>query len=253
MITIEQYDGITDLRITRPPVNAFDHAILKELRELINKYQQNQEHTKAIILSGLPGIFTAGLDLPSLTGLNREAMQAFWEDFYGLWRAIALSPVPVVAAITGHSPAGGTVLSVFCDYRIMAAGDYKIGLNEVQVGLVAPAPIYKAMSRLCGARVAEHHLVAGDLINPEEALAIGLIDEVVPTEQVVPRAVEWCRKHLCLPPAALQATRRVARAELFDIFAEPDDGSNFLKLWFSDETQTTLKQVIASLGKKAHT
>ena len=250
MINIEKHDDIIELNITRPPVNAFNHDVIRDLREKITHYQSGDENTSAIILSGLPGVFTAGLDLPSLIELNQQQMELFWQDFYGLWKAIALSDIPIVAAITGHSPAGGTVLSVFCDYRIMAEGKYTIGLNEVQVGLVAPAPVFKALSRLCGGRVAERHLLAGDLINPQQALDIGMVDQLTTLDQVVPEAIKWCRQHLQLPNSAMLTTRRLARADVHAIFIEDDDGSDFLKLWFSDETQSVLRTVIAKLGKK---
>ena len=243
-------DTIIELRINRPPVNAFNPELLQKLRAELVNYQENQTDTKAIILSGMPGIFSAGLDLPALLALDRAAMQAFWDDFFGVWRALALSPKPIVAAMTGHSPAGGTVLSLFCDYRVLASGDYKVGLNEVQVGLVAPVQVYRALQRLAGARAAERHLVAGDLIAPEAALRIGMVDELAEPEQVIARAVGWCRQHLALPEQAMLASRRIARAELAQIFASDDDGRAFLELWFAEHTQQVLRQVVANLQRR---
>src|SRR5690606_41165619 len=95
---------------------------------------------RGIGLSGGPKVFSAGLDVPYLVGPgeDRAALTAAWQAFFAAARAIATCPVPVAAAITGHSPAGGCVLALCCDYRVMAAGDFRIGLNETQVGLVAP-------------------------------------------------------------------------------------------------------------------
>ncbi len=84
--------------------------------------------------------------------LDRSGNRAFWEDFFGVMRAIALSKPPIATAITGHSPAGGCVLAVFSDYRVMAEGDFRIGLNEVQVGLPVPEVI-EARSRVSRERV----------------------------------------------------------------------------------------------------
>ena len=94
-----------------------------------------------------------------LLGLDRAAIAALWRDFYALLGAIAASPIPIVAAITGHAPAGGTVLALFCDWRIMAEGDYKIGLNEVQVGIPLPPVILAGLRRLVGPRQAERLVV----------------------------------------------------------------------------------------------
>ena len=106
-------------------------------------------------------MFSGGLDVPHLIQLDRPAMSATWRDFYAMMRALATSPIPIAAAITGHAPAGGAVISLFCDVRIMADGDFKIGLNEVQVGLFLPPIIFKAMRRLVGNRQAERLCVAG--------------------------------------------------------------------------------------------
>ena len=156
-------------------------------------------------------MFSAGLDVPALLALDRAGIRGFWEEFFGVMRAIALSPIPIASAITGHSPAGGAVLAVFSDYRVMAEGDFRIGLNEVQVGLPVPAVIAGAFARLVGPRRAEQLLVSGALIGPAEALAAGLVDRVVELDRVVPAALEWARMLAALPPEACATTRRTAR------------------------------------------
>src|SRR5690606_21307984 len=111
-------------------------------------------------------------------GDDRQALRAAWEAFFDAARALAGCPVPVVAAIAGHAPAGGCVLALCCDYRIMAAGPFSIGLNETQVGLVAPEGVQHLMRRTVGAHRAERLLVHGALLDAERALAAGLVDEV---------------------------------------------------------------------------
>src|SRR5882757_9439535 len=144
-----------------------------------------------MVLSGAPGRFSGGLDLPELLQLGPSELRAMWTGLFGLIRAIATSPVPVVVALTGHSPAGGTILALFADYRIMAAGAYKVGLNEVQVGLPVPEVLLRGLAHLVGSRQAERLAVGGILLGPEEALRLGLVDEVAPLDEVVPRAVGW--------------------------------------------------------------
>src|SRR5439155_24004385 len=125
---------------------------------------------------------------------------------------------PVAAAITGHAPAGGTVLAMFCDERLMAEGDFKIGLNEVQVGLILPPVILFALQRLVGPRQAERLAVSGMLISPPEALAVGLVDQLTTSDQVIERAILWCQGVLALPDEAMSATRKLARSDLVDYF-----------------------------------
>ena len=92
-----------------------------------------------LVLSGAPGRFSGGLDVPELLRLGRADIRATWELFFALLKDIACSALPIAAALTGHSPAGGTVLAIFADYRVLADGPFFVGLNEVQVGLPVPA------------------------------------------------------------------------------------------------------------------
>ncbi len=250
ILEILQHDAIHELRLARPPVNALDANLIRTLREAIETAPANG--ARGILLSGRSGMFSGGLDVPSLLQLERAGMQAVWNDFFALLRALAASPVPIVAAITGHSPAGGAVLAIYCDYRVMARGDYKIGLNEVQVGLSVPEVIQAAMRRLLGSHRAERLMVAGALLDSEQALTAGLVDELIETELVVGRAIGWLQDHLKLPPEAMSETRRIARADLvasFDVAGAMDTGP-FVDRWFSTEAQGVLGAMVARLKAK---
>ncbi|MGH8279873.1 MAG: enoyl-CoA hydratase/isomerase family protein [Gammaproteobacteria bacterium] len=248
---IKQQD-ILELRLERPPANALNPELVRALRVAIEAAPR--AGARALVLSGAEGMFSAGLDVPELLRLERQAMSDFWGEFIGLLRAIALSSLPVVAAITGHSPAGGAVLAIFCDARIAAAGEFKIGLNEVQVGLPVPAVIYAAMKRLVGTRQAERMCLHGLLIAPDEALRIGLVDQVLPLEQVIPAALEWCRSFLVLPPQAVTATRKLVRADLAALFGELGQRSHedLMNVWFSAETQQAMRAMLAELAARKH-
>ena len=139
-----------------------------------------------------------------------------------------------------------------CDYRVMTRGPFKIGLNEVQVGLSVPECIQAALRRLVGTYRAERLLVAGAMLDSEQALAVGFVDELVEPDRVVPRALDWLRKLLEFPPTAMRETRRFARADLAAIFAEPDKlpVEDFLDGWFAPEAQNVLKTLVARLKSK---
>src|SRR5215470_2247937 len=126
-----RHDSIFELRLARPPVNALDPGLVAALRAAIEAAPAHG--ARGIVLGGRPGMYSGGLDVPALLPLDRVALRTFLRDFFELCGAIACSPIPIVAAITGHSPAGGAVLAIFCDYRIMArsvdaAKPFRIGL-----------------------------------------------------------------------------------------------------------------------------
>lgn len=250
MLETIDHGKVRELKMARPPVNALDPGLVNGLNEAVRLAGTS---CGAVVLSGQAGMFSAGLDVPTLLQLERDGMSRFWQSFFRLMETIACSPVPVAAAITGHSPAGGAVVALFCDYRVMTAGKFKIGLNEVRVGLVVPTIIQKAFSRLVGAHRAERMMVAGALVDPQYAHEIGMVDELVDDpDEAVRAAIAWCEEHLSLPQHAMLATREESRADLcalFDDFSELGIES-FVNGWFSEPTQNSLRAMVAQLQQK---
>lgn len=250
MLNLITHDAITEINLARPPVNALNIELLRTIRHAIDDAVRTG--ARGLVLSGAPGMFSAGVDVPALLGRDREGVQQFWREFFLTSSKLAMSPVPVVAAITGHSPAGGAVLSLFCDYRVMAEGPFRIGLNEVQVGLVVPESIQHALRRIVGPYRAERLMVAGAMIESSEALACGLVDELTNVEQVVTRALHWMQGMLALPSNAMLKTRAIARTDLTQVWADPEalPIDEFLDAYFHPETQAVLQQLVARLKKK---
>ena len=112
MLNIKDHDRVRTIGLERPPVNAINPELAEELTKAI---KAAPEHADALVIHGREGMFSAGLDVPELVPLDRPSMFAFWTSFFGLLEAAARSPIPVAAAITGHAPAGGAVLALFCD------------------------------------------------------------------------------------------------------------------------------------------
>jgi len=241
---------VREVRLNRPPVNALSHELIVALRQAVQNAPS--DGIRALVLSGSAGRFSGGLDVPLLLTYDHTRMATLWRDFYALLQTLACSPIPIAAAITGHAPAGGTVLSIFCDWRVAADGDFKMGLNEVQVGLPLPPIIFAGLRRLVGAKQAERLAVAGLLISPKEALAAGLADELAPANDVIDRAVHWCQSLLALPKEAMTSTRRIARGDLTAYF-EQDFEPEVQRVsagWWSPETQSVLHAIAAKLGKR---
>jgi Delta3-Delta2-enoyl-CoA isomerase len=211
--TIEHPGQIRELRLARPPVNALNFELLHALVAAIGAAKQ--EH--ALIVTGQAGIFTAGLDVRAMLELARDAVIQVFVELWRAQRAIATCPVPVVFGITGHSPAGGTVLAIHGDYRVMALGDFRMGLNEVQVGLYPGPLIHGAFRRLVGGH-ATQLLSRGALIDPATALRVGLVDELCEPAQVTARALEVALEYAALPREPMLRTRALARKDLIELF-----------------------------------
>ena len=250
MLETIDHGTVRELRLARPPANAINPELMEKLITALNEASESAE---AVVISGRPGMFTAGLDVPELIQYDRDRMLQAWHQFLKMLQTVACLPVPSAIAITGHAPAGGIVLALFGDYRIMPRGDFKTGLNEVQVGLVVSSVIHKALARTVGPRTAEKILVAGKILNAEQALDIGLIDELADNpDDVVHRAVSWCERMLALPRFAMTTTRSMVRSDLVRLFDDPGNLNveKFVDVWNSESSQAALRNLVQRLEKK---
>ncbi|MBM4192014.1 MAG: enoyl-CoA hydratase/isomerase family protein [Gammaproteobacteria bacterium] len=254
MIEVKNHGRVRELRLARPPVNALNCALVKMLDQRISEVMtavgdsaQSVSAPRAIVISGSPGLFCAGLDLHEITSGEASAKNLVFA-FAMLQRRLVDSAVPVIAAITGHCPAGGAVIAILCDHRIMAAGDFRIGLNEVQVGLYPGELIYRVYERLVGTRRAALLLPRGIMLRSDEALEAGLVDEVVASEQVVTRAIALAQELIALPPKTYVRTRNLVRADLRRLFDSPPETLESLMAegWVTDETRERAARLLTS-------
>jgi enoyl-CoA hydratase/carnithine racemase len=262
-VQVERLDdaaGIFEVRLARAPVNALDPALCNALRAGLDSAVN--DGARGIVLASQrrpdgPTVFSAGLDVPHLLslGADRERLRAAWESFFDAARALAACPVPVAAAIGGHAPAGGCVLALCCDYRVMAESPdatrpFRIGLNETQVGLAVPEGVQRLLRRVVGTHRAERLLVSGEMVSDRRALDIGLVDELAPIAEVDARARAWLTQLLELPGSAMRATRSIARADVVEAMQPGHIAlDRFLDAWYAPDTQQALQALVARLGK----
>ena len=249
------HGDVVEIRMARPPVNALDPALCAALRDAIAAALD--AGAQGLVLAGGgnvdgPKVFSGGLDVPYLLSLgsDRAALTAAWQSFFDTAQRIAECPVPVAAAIGGHAPAGGCVLALCCDYRVMASGPFRIGLNETQVGLPVPEGIQRLMRRAVGVNRSERMLVGGEMVEAETALAYGLVDELVGLDEVAQRARMWLEGLLALPRAPLLQTRAIARADVLEALRpEHIRLDRFIDAWATPDCQSALRALVARLGK----
>ena len=134
-LQIEEKNNYLIARLDRGKANPVNWQMVDDIRQLLRAVAQN-EAQKGLILTGKPHFFTAGVDIVELYYSDEEKVATFWRDFNYLIKEMTAFPKPLITAITGHSPAGGCIFAICSDYRIMAEGKYRIGLNEVPVGII---------------------------------------------------------------------------------------------------------------------
>lgn len=247
MIHIQFHDAVAEIRMDRPPANALNHELIERLLAALETARM--DGARAIILTGRPGMFSGGLDVPGLLGLDRRRIEGFWQLFFQLARQLASSPVPVIAALSGHAPAGGAVLALNCDHRIGIGGNFRIGLNEVRVGLPVPPSILATLVDVVGTNVGRRLAMRGELLTMDEALAVGLVDELTTAEELPSVARVRAAELLALPPVAMNTTRLAAKSRLLEALAGQNDAALATDWWFSAETQAGMQALVGKLRK----
>ena len=181
---IDESNGVAILVFNRPPANSLSMEMNVEISRSIKNVEENYPKVQSVILaSSNPNIFSAGLEIAELIAPDPDRLPKFWNSLQQVYIDLYGSRLATVACIHGHAPAAGCFLAMACDYRVMYAGGEKhlptIGLNETQLGIAAPPWMGQLLARTIGFRNAELALALGTLFPPQNALEIGLVDEIV--------------------------------------------------------------------------
>ncbi len=247
MLKITQNADIAIVQLNRPKVNAINHEMVLQLSACLDNFIKD-DSVRGVILAGLPGVFSGGLDVLDLYPRDQAYMTQFWQDFTDLLHRLFTYPKLIFTAITGHSPAGGTVLAIMTDYRIMAKGEYSVGLNEVAVGLILPNSIGQVYQYLLGNRKAERMAITGSLVSPKEALEIGLVDELCDSAEITDLALMRMQDWLKLPAFQQTTTKLQLRENVIERFRkyQSTDVAKMVEIWF----QPSFQKVMGDLVKK---
>merc|ERR1711970_1651505 len=208
----------------------------------------------AVLTAAKPGVFSAGLDIMSMYGRNDDELRAYWTHVQDMWLALYMAPIPMIAAINGAAPAGGCQIAMSCDYRIMAQHPkFNIGLNETLLGIVAPTWFIDTMVNVIGQRESERALQLGHLYSGEEALKVGLIDELVAPAEMEERVQVQLKQWLKVPPKARAITKNLLRQATAQklIDAKQMDTEVFVSLVGSDKVQADLGRYVAAMKARS--
>lgn len=244
-------DRLAVIQLDRGRSNPINHQMVKELVACVQELDGNKE-VSGLVITGKENFFSSGIDLIEAYDYNEEQIKDFWTDFMQLPAALAAFRKPLVAAISGHSPAGGCVIAICADYRIMADGPYIIGLNEIPVGIIVPDSIFNLYAFWLGKRTAYQYLMEGKLVKAPEALEIGLVDEVTTALTVMEKAEAKAREYMKFNPPTWMRTKQNLRRELIGQL-QADQSQTLdamLKQWWAPATRKGLEMMIQQLKSK---
>jgi methylglutaconyl-CoA hydratase len=217
-IEINHAEGIATLTLNRPDKrNAISYELIGELIRALEEVKNSS--ARVLIVTGAGKAFSAGLDLDNLKALIGRTPEQNLEDsrvMVSLFRALYEFPKPTIAAVNGAAIAGGTGLALLCDFTL-AVPEAKFGYTEVRIGFV-PAIVSTFLLRQVGEKIARDLLLTGRIFGAEEALRIGLLNEIVSPEKLMDRARALAAQLMESSPLSLAYTKRLltdhARAEL---------------------------------------
>ena len=251
-ISITRKHNYAILQLNRGKVNAINHLMVQEIRSAIASFHEDSE-VKGVILTGIPHFFTAGLDVIELYSYNKEQITAFFADFGGMFIDLVTFKKPLVAALTGYAPAGGCVMAIACDYRVMAKGDrYTIGLNEMAVSIQISKNLTDAYAFWLGSGSAYKYILEGKLLKVDEALKAGLIDDAVVLEDVLPTAEKQMQKYLSFHGEIFKSTKAKLRQDWLSKLEKDAEKSleEASTMWWDPEVRARMEAFVERLQKK---
>jgi enoyl-CoA hydratase len=205
-VTLQVEDGVGTIRLDRPKMNAIDEQLHREVRAAAQEAAARAE-VRAVVLYGGERVFAAGADIKAMSQLTGSGMVAWGRELTASFTEVARIPKPVIAAITGYALGGGYELALCADFRVVGAGA-RIGQPEILLGVIPGAGGTQRLARLVGPARAKDLVFSGRHVGAEEALDMGLVDAVVPDDEVYSTAVAMARKFAAGPPLALAAAKR---------------------------------------------
>lgn len=243
-VLVVKDQGIVTLTLSRGKVNALNEVVIEELHECF-KGIETEGSLKAAILTGQGKFFTFGFDIPEFLSYSKETFTRYLTKFAGLYRYLFAFPKPVVAALNGHTVAGGCMLATACDRRLMVTGKAKISLNEINFGSSVFAGSVAMLKYWVGARNAQEILYSGRMYTAEEALKLGLVD-CVTTEEALPDLARRAAEELAAKDGvAFGGIKNLLRKPVMEEIIRSEETSirEFVDIWYSENTWKNLQSI----------
>jgi len=237
-------ETIATVTLRRGKVNAINEPCAEELKATLEDLADDPG-VKTLILTGEGSFFSFGLDIPEFVGYQKPDFLRFVEKFADLYTYLFLYKKPVVAALNGHTIAGGCMLATACDYRVMVSGKPRISLNEITFGSSLFPGSVDMLQYCVGTRNAELVAYTGAMYSAEEANKLGLVDRVTDPEQLREevKAVAWMFAQRYGP--AFESIKMLVRGETGERMRQRDlrYRDEMVNIWYSKETWEQLQQI----------
>ena len=204
-VRLEVADGVGTIRLDRPKMNALNVQVQEEIRAAATEAAERDD-VRAVVVYGGERVFAAGADIKEMAAMSYQDMVRRSGGLQSSFTSVARIPKPVVAAVTGYALGGGCELALCADYRI-AADDATFGQPEILLGVIPGAGGTQRLSRLVGVSTAKDLIFSGRFVKADEALAIGLVDRVVPAASVYDEALAWAGQFTGAAAYALRAAK----------------------------------------------
>lgn len=254
-LTMNQKTGIAKLEMNQPPVNTLSSQLMEDMLNTLDELKNHKDVRGLVISSAAKNVFSGGLNLGEVYKADATAFGKLYYLFQELNYQLYRAPFLTAASINGHSPAGGCVLALTTDYRVMVNNPdrpFRIGLNESSLGMAAPVWIQKLMSDVIGRRQTAQAVLSSTLFTSEEAFRIGLIDEMATdANDALEKAESYLDMYRDMPLFSLIETKLITRKEFLTAFESERefDLINFSRLALSPGAQEIMGRFL-EVGKK---
>ena len=242
LVEIEKKDNVGILKLNNGVTNPLDLGFLNEILDNLDKLKNDPDVTSVVFTSNNTKFFSIGFNLPVLTKQNQSEVISFYTTYNRLCMELYTFTKPTVAAITGHAVAGGCILTLCCDQRFIAGGHKLMGVNEVKLGVPVPYPGACMLQQIVGVRAAGMMMEVGDFYEPPDLLGMGLVDQVIPLDDLLPKSIEKAREMGELPNDIYNQIKS-SRTELVENMVMPrlaEKEQKFIECWFSEDTRKRL-------------
>jgi len=250
MIERTENEGIVILRLAHGKVSALDLELVESLALAFAEIATSD--ARAVVLTGTGTTFSAGVDLFRLVDGGREYAERFVPALSRMLLDLFAMPKPVIASVNGHAIAGGAILTLAADYRLMAAGTARIGIPEMLVGVPFPPSVLEAVRFALPPQHLQMLIYTGRSVTPDDALRYGLIDEVVEADKLASRTAELAQHFATRIPETFALTKRQLRDKTIDRakhYAAEFDGE-VLEAWSDPAMHAWIREYLAKTIKK---